>query len=219
MNKELISTAVARRLNEVRERLNRFDPETFGDAGFFLSSAKEVLLAQPDRISSLTPFSAPADWVSADTDCLTSLRVLALHGPKTMPRAPHPSADEFLNQLKIKTAAREPLFGLLTERYAWPLNFSFRAEDDIREYLLMRLMTHCRARIEKNSPAAVNTDDLLLKLNLISVHASSTTDLRFLDALNYYYELLPVNWHPESQHAWLLISWFALYARALNSRV
>lgn len=219
MNKERISTAVARRLGEVRERVNGFDPETFGDAGFFLTSVKELLLAQPDRISSLTPFSPPTEWVSADTDCLTSLRVLSLHGTKTMPRAPHPSPDDFLNQLKIKTAAHEPLFDLLAERYAWPLNFSFHAEDDIREYLLMRLMTADRARIENNSASAVNTDDLLLKLNLISVQASTATDLRFLDALNYYYELLPVNWHPESQHAWLLISWFALYARALNSRV
>ena len=49
MNKELISTAVARRLNELRERVNRFDPETFGDAGFFLTSVKELLLNHPTR--------------------------------------------------------------------------------------------------------------------------------------------------------------------------
>ena len=219
MNKELISTAVVRRLGEVRERVNQFDPETFGDAGFFLTSVKEVLLAQPDRLSSLTPFSSPAEWAAADTDCLTSLRVLSLHGPKTMPRAPHQSPGEFLNQLKRKTAAGEPLFGLLAERYAWPLNFSFPAENDVREYLLMRLMTADRARIENDSAGAVNTEDLLLKLNLISVHAATATDLRFLDALNYYYELLATTEFPESQHAWLLISWFALYARALNSRV
>jgi hypothetical protein len=217
MNKELISTAVTRRLSEVRERVNRFDPETFGDAGFFLTSVKEVLLAQPDRVSTLTPFSPPADWVAADTDCLTSLRVLSLHGPKTMSRTAHPPADEFLNQLKVKSAARESAFGLLAARYAWPSNFSFDAEDEVREFLLRRLMTTDRTRIENNSASAVNADDLLLKLNLISVHASTGTDLRFLDALNYYYELLPVTMYPESQHAWLLISWFALYARALNS--
>ena len=219
MKKELISKAVARRLGEVRERVNRFDPEDFGDAGFFLTSVKELLLDHPDRTSQLTPLLPPAEWVSADTDCLTSLRVLALHGPKTMSRALHPSPGEFLNQLKVKTAAREPLFNLLTERYAWPLNFSFPGEDDIREYLLMRLMTVDRARIENNSLGAVNPEELLLKLILISVHASSATDLRFLDALNYYYELLATTEFPESQHAWLLISWFALYARALNSRV
>ena len=135
-----------------------------------------------------------------------------------MPRDPQPPPGEFVSQLKVKTAAREPVFSLLTERYAWPLNFSFPPEDDIREYLLMRLMTADRARIESSSADAVNTD-LLLKLNLISVHAATATDLRFLDALNYYYELLATTKFPESQHAWLLISWFALYARALNSRV
>jgi hypothetical protein len=219
MNKELISTAVARRLNELRERVNRCDPEMFGDAGFFLTSVKELLFDHPNRASSLTPFTPPTEWVAADTDCLTSLRILSLHGTKTMPRAPHPSPDDFLHQLKANTAAHEPLFASLAERYAWPLNFSFPAEDDIREFLLMRLMTADRARLETNSSGVVNTDDLLLKLNLISVHASSATDLRFLDALNYYYELLPVTLFPESQHEWLLISWFALYARALNSRV
>ena len=219
MNKELISKAVARRLNELRERVNRFDPETFGDAGFFLTSVKELLLDYPHRASGLTPFSAPAEWVAADTDCLTSLRVLSLHGTKTMPHAAHPSPDEFVDELKVKSAARAPLFSLLTERYAWPLNFSFKADDEVREYLLMRLMTADRARIENNSASGVNTDDLLLKLNLISIHAATATDLRFLDALNYYYELLPVNWHSESPQGWLLISWFALYARALNSRV
>lgn len=219
MNKELISKAVARRLGEVRERVNRFDPEAFGDAGFFLTSVKELLLDHPNRVSSLTPFSPPAEWVAADTVCLTSLRVLSLHGPKTMPGASHPPPGEFLTQLKVKTAAREPLFSLLTDRYAWPLNFSFPPEDDIREYLLMRLMTADRARIENNSMDVVNSEDLLLKLNLISVHAATATDLRFLDALNYYYELLATKEFPESQHAWLLISWFALYARALNSRV
>ena len=217
MNKELISTAVAGRLDELRERVNLFDPETFGDAGFFLTSVKELLLDHPNRASSLTPFSPPAEWVAADTDCLTSLRVLALHGPKTMPRAQHPSPDNLWDKLRVGTGAPEAAFDLLAERYTWPLNFSFPAEDDIREYVLMRLMTADRARIENNSAGAVNADDLLLKLNLISVHAATATDLRFLDALNYYYELLPVNWHPESQHGWLLISWYALYARALNS--
>jgi hypothetical protein len=77
-------------------------------------------------------------------------------------------------------------------------------------------MTADRTRLEKDSSRAVDAD-LLLKLNLISVHASTTSDLRFLDALNYYYELLPATLYPESQHPWLLVSWFALYARALNS--
>lgn len=217
MNKELISTAAAQRLIEVRDRVHRMDPLTFGDMSSFVTSSKEILLDQPDRISQLTRFSTPEEWGLADTDCLTSLRELALRGPGTLSGAPRPADDEFLRQLKTKTAARDSVFGLLTERYAWPLNFSLTAEEEIREYLLMRLMTADRTRIENESAAAVNADELLMKLNLISVHACTGTDLRFLDALNYYYELLPATPYPESQHAWLLVSWFALYARALNS--
>jgi hypothetical protein len=140
-----------------------------------------------------------------------------LHGPQAKSAAPHPPVEEFLKQLKAKTSDRERLFASLTDRYAWPLNFSFAAESQIREYLLMRLMTTDRARIEKHSSARNDADDLLLKLNLVSVQACATTDLRFLDALNYYYELLPANWHPESESGWLMVSWLALYARALTA--
>ena len=217
MNEQLISQAVARRLAEVRDRASRLDSHAFGEMSGFVTSVKEVLGAEPHGISKLTRFSKPESWTSADTDCLTALKVISLEDPKGLQSEPHPGHHEFFDQLKMKSAAREPVFGMLAERYAWPLNFSLDAEDEVREYVLMRLMTTCRTRIEDESVAAVNTDDLLLKLNLIGVHASVTTDLRFLDALNYYYELLPATMFPESQHAWLRVSWYALYARALNS--
>ena len=62
---------------------------------------------------------------------------------------------------------------------------------------------------------AVESSDLWLKLNLVAVYALRVPDLRFLDALNYYYELLPMTWQPQTQHDWLHISYLALYARAL----
>ena len=205
-------------MNEVRERVNGLDPDRFGEGGFFLTSVKEVLRDHAgDAPSRLSAFSQNQNWAASDTDCLTSLRVLSLHGQKTMPSAPHPPTEQFLKQLKANITARQTVFDLLADRYAWPLNFSFHGEDEVRETLLMRLMTTDRTRIETNSVAAVHTDDLLLKLNLIAVHACATTDLRFLDALNYYYELLPATLYPESQNAWLLVSFFALYARALSS--
>jgi len=78
---------------------------------------------------------------------------------------------------------------------------------------------------------AVNSNDLLLKLNLTAIqaliappivaaqidNASLTIDLRFLDALNYYHELIPANWRPHAQHHWLLVSYLALYTRALTA--
>ena len=59
----------------------------------------------------------------------------------------------------------------------------------------------------------------LVPVITIIVHASFTTDLRFLDALNYYYELLPSNWHPMSKHNWLLASYWSFFARALTVHV
>ena len=72
-----------------------------------------------------------------------------------------------------------------------------------------------RARIERKRLAELHADDLLLRLNLIAIAASFTDDLRYLDALNYYYELLPASWCPESPHNWLRLSSLTFYARAL----
>jgi len=63
---------------------------------------------------------------------------------------------------------------------------------------------------------ALDVDDLLLKLNLIAINASVSPDLRYLDALNYYYELLPAGWYPESPQNWLRVSFLTFYARALE---
>ncbi len=218
MNKELIAAAVARRLSEVSERVNHLDPERFGDGGFHLSSIKEVLRGAPSELKAkLPPFLPIKQWAAADTDCLTALRVLSLHGPQAKPAAPHPPTDEFLKELKAKISARGKLFAALADRYSWPLNLSLTTESEAREYVLLRLMTSFRRQVEEAFPSADDADDLLLQLNLIAVHACATTDLRFLDALNYYYELLPANWHPESENGWLIGSCLALYARALTA--
>ena len=217
MNRELISQACTHRLNEVRERVMALDSGRFGEGGFFVTSVREVLRDTPEAKSRLQSFSAPSQWSAAGTDCLTSLRVLALHGADANSVEPYPAPEKFLDQLQAKIGGRATLFDLLADRYAWPLNFSFADEDSIREFLLMRLMVADRRRIENASAAAVDADELMLKLNLLAVHSCTTSDLRFLDALNYYYELLPATLFPESQNAWLMVSWLALYARALNS--
>jgi len=217
MNKDLISKAAGRRLNEVRERLIKLDPQRFGEAGPFVASVKETLgEARAAGAPVRHALSESRDWAEAATDCLTSLRMLSLHSDQGTQPAPYQPAGEFFNRLQAKIVARQNVFELLAERYRWPLNFSFPAEGEVRETVLMRLLTADRVRVEKASIDALNADDLLLKLNLVAVHACATTDLRFLDALNYYYELLPATPYSESQHPWLLVSWFALYVRALS---
>ena len=218
MNRELISQAAGRRLAEVRERVAQLDPQRFGEMGAFVSSVKESLRDDDaDHLKLKLVSPAVSNWVNAVTDFSTTLRLLSTGKEVITRRAVQPPLEPFLKKLKANVVAREPTFDLLATRYACPLNFSFPPEDEVREYVLLRLMSSDRAKIEAGSAAAVNADDLLLKLNFVALHAAATDDLRFLDALNYYYELLPATWHPNAKNEWHLVSYLALYARALIS--
>lgn len=220
MNNQIIAAASASRLNELRERVQRLDPQRFGEGGFYLSSVKEILRGEPANLKvKLPPLTPNSEWAAADTDCLTALRVLSLHGQAAVRSVTHPSIEQFLQELKTRTNGREPLFPLLIDRYSWPLNFALEAESEIREHVLMLLMTRFRAAIEKSSVKAIDADELLLQLTLIAIHACTTTDLRFIDALNYYFELLPPAWQPDAQRAWLLAAYLAFYARGLVVRI
>ena len=217
MNKELISQAVAHRLGEVCTRAGQLQPDRFGEMGEFVSAVRGMLLNF--RAAERKSFGSPAvgeHWLDADGDCLDSLRKFSLGEAWQTRPAPQPPIEDFLQDLKQTAKHREPLFKFLVERYAYAPNFSFPAEDDVREYVLMRLMVADRARIEDASIANIDGNDLLLKLNLVAIHAAATTDLRFLDALNYYYELLPATWFPDAENGWLVASYLALYARALT---
>ena len=159
----------------------------------------------------------PETWLNSQQSCLLSLQALALDesielsaGVPEMPR------DEFYEILILAARNPEQRFVLLTTEYSFPLNFLHPSEEKIREHVLERLMVQDRAVIERKSFGAVESDDLFLRLNLIAIQAAISTDLRFIDALNYYYELLPSSWYPASQHPWLLNSFLALYAKALT---
>lgn len=221
MRRDLISNALKKRFRKLCGRISTFAPERFGEMSPFVSQILEQLQnSTPDYFKEyLSAVSVPDGWMEAGDDCLSSLRRLSLGKPLQLrPAQPQPLAP-FIK--KLSAAARDPehCFQLLTQRYSCPLNFVLPAEDESREHVLTRLMVQDRARIEKNSLEAINGDDLLLRLNLTALHASLVPDLRFLDALNYYYELMPANWQPRAQHDWLLASYFAFYARALTAWV
>ena len=90
-------------------------------------------------------------------------------------------------------------------------------EETVREHVLERLMVQDRARIEQRSVKSVDSNDVLLRLNLIAIYAARSHDLRFIDALNYYYEMVPPNWRAEGHNNWLQVSYLSLYAQALIS--
>ena len=78
-------------------------------------------------------------------------------------------------------------------------------------------MVQDRARLERQQVPSVD-DDLLSRLNVIAIEASRNRDLRFIDALNYYYELLSNVTPPDSEDSRLLfVSFLEFYAQALDT--
>ena len=161
-------------------------------------------------------WSAPETWFESRGDSLRAIRALAADEPVECIETAPPDEPRFFDDLMASIRDPQRRFELLTTRYLHPLNIAARTEHRTREHLLERLMVADRARIEQHSLELLNPDDLLLRLNLIAIYASFTTDLRYLDALNYYYELLPSDW---SANNWLRMSFLNFYLRALATHI
>lgn len=214
---ELLSNALRERLRELRAAVCQLVAADFGPMRTFVSEVQEQLArAAADGVPNR--LQEPTCWLESDSDCLSSLRKLALGESMQVQAGEQPQTNLF-RELRAKLNESDQWFQLLAQRYSCPLNFALPAEKLTREFVLERLMVQDRGRAEKNFIAVKGTDDLFLRLNLIAIHACLTSDLRFLDALNYYYELIPSTWRPHAQHDWLLVTYFALYARALTARM
>ncbi|HUQ33765.1 MAG TPA: hypothetical protein VM095_16710 [Pyrinomonadaceae bacterium] len=162
----------------------------------------------------------PDEWSEPGQDYPTTFRpyvfAIALGPLPPLHAVEHPPIESAVELLNAPGFDSEQRVRLLMYRYSCPLNFTLPEEAEVRELLLRRLMTRDRSLVEKGATQAVNADELLLMLNLVAVHALREPDLRFLDALNYYYELLPVRWYENAhEQGVLLASYFALYAHAL----
>ena len=209
---ELISQALQKRYIEVCTNARTLDPTAFGDQKDLVAGVRQQLV-DGRRFPRWEP---PAAWLSCRLDCLSALRSLAagdhVEGTSSGPTV----GADFLQRLQAASRDPRQRFELLIAQYRYPLNFVASTERFVQEHILERLMVADRAHIERQSPNAVNVDDLLLKLNLLAINASFSDDLRFLDALNYYYELLPSNWYPNSKNNWLIVSFWSFYARALT---
>ncbi len=164
----------------------------------------------------LSKWSAPLAWFESKGDSLTAIRALAADEPVEFVETSPPDEQDFFNDLQASIRDPQRRFELLTMRYLHPLNVTVSTERRVREHLLERLMVADRARIERHSLHLLNANDLLLRLNLIAIYASFTTDLRYLDALNYYYELLPFDWSPNNS---LRLSFLNFYLRALATHI
>ncbi|HEX8847654.1 MAG TPA: hypothetical protein VF791_23635 [Pyrinomonadaceae bacterium] len=217
--RELISQALKERFGELcRKRIISLAPEKFGEQAAYVSLLRERLLkATPAEIKedSKAALHVPDHWTETGAGCLPSLRALSLCQRLELRPAHLPPPVPFVKLLKESGPTPSRRFQLLAERYSCPLNIALDVEEEVREYVLNSLMVRDRARVEKGGVAPPMADELLLKLSLMSVAAALLPDLRFLDALNYYYELLPAEWLPSGQSGWLLVCYYGLYARAL----
>ena len=207
-------------------RLASLAPEQFGQRRSFVAQLREqsagaAVNAHPssDRSSAFSRRNAPGVWAVSEAGCLESLRAFCLGQDLCRGAAESPPIAPFLEALAAHRGQPALLFRFLVERYECPLNIAADAEQEIRERLLLRLMTSDRVRLEKNTPEGDESDELLLKLNLVAIYAARADDLRYLDALNYYYEVLPAEWIPSGREPWLLPAYLGLYARALAAWV
>ena len=194
---QIIVNALRQRYGEVCKTASGLDPNAFGEGHHF------------------SRWPAPETWFESKRDSLTVIRALAADEDVEYVEAAPPDERNFIDDLQARIREPQQRFELLTKRYLHPLNIAAPSEHRVREHLLERLMVWDRSRIEQHSLHLLDAGDLLLRLNLIAIYASFTTDLRYLDALNYYYELLPSSWQPESPHNWLRVSFLNFYLRAL----
>jgi len=164
----------------------------------------------------LSKWTTPVAWFESRSDSLTAIRALAADEPVEFVETAPPDEPSFFNDLQASIRDPQRRFESLTMRYLHPLNVAASSEHRVREHLLERLMVADRSRIEQHSLHLLNANDLLLRLNLIAIYASFTTDLRYLDALNYYYELLPSDWSPNNS---LRLSFLNFYLRALATHI
>ncbi|HEX8749160.1 MAG TPA: hypothetical protein VF717_18430 [Pyrinomonadaceae bacterium] len=214
---ELIRSALHERLGQLlAERVASLRPTDFGAHAPFVSELQSRMasLRLEPTVARLQPM--PGGWTEWEGDCAGALRKLALGEALTTGLSDARPAGPFLASLnEVRRKPRER-FRLLTERYACPLNITLDGEREVREHLLERLMVQDRAQVEGGRLESLAVDDVLLKLSLIGIYAAQADDLRYLDALGYYYELYERLKLTEAE-PWLLASYLGLYAHALHS--
>jgi hypothetical protein len=180
----ILREALLRRRAELRKSWKHFISREGLESLGSLAPDVEAFLSGQGPAHDWRPV-ATFKWINSDASFLDCLRAIALVGnveyrPSDMnpPRLSLPHLNKLSNDERLKT---------LCGRYRCPLNIGTASEFDLAEELLRQLMVPDRAKLVAGEEFDV--DMVLLKLNLVGIRAMITRDLRFLDALNYFYEL------------------------------
>jgi hypothetical protein len=206
----ILHLGLLERRAELRKDWQRFlTPECLKQLGP-VSAKVSSLLSGPDAFHDWCRPRVPrwADCQASLSECLLSIGVGETIGHR--PSATEATALSCANFRRLPTQARVQA---LSVRYRCPLNIGVRSEADIAEELLRQLMVRDRTRLE--AEVEFDADDLLLKLNLVGLCAGMKRDLRFLDALNYYYELPHRSLARLRGNPQWLAAWLCIYAQLL----
>jgi len=177
-----------------------------------LAKGIESFLSGQDAIRDWR-FAATFTWVDCDASFLDSLCMIALGG--RLEHRPSDRGPAPLSALELNKLSRNDRINALCARYRCPLSMGVESESDVAEELLRQLMVPDRAKLEAGEEFDV--DLVLLKLNLVGIRAMITRDLRFLDALNYFYELPRRSLARMRTNPRFLVFWLCIYAQLLST--
>jgi hypothetical protein len=208
---EILRRALLRRRGELRKSWKRFiSAECLESLGSLAPEVASFLSGQDSihdwrRVSSLT-------WMNCDEKFLDSLRLIAL--AEKIEYQPLDSSPAPLSPVNLNKLSSNERLQALCARYRCPLNIGTASEFDVAEELLRQLMVPDRAKIEAG--AEFDVDMVLLKLNLVGIRAMITRDLRFLDALNCFYEFAQRSVVRIRANPRFLAFWLCIYAQLLD---
>jgi hypothetical protein len=156
-------------------------------------------------------FAGTFRWMNCGASFTDNLRAIAL--AHNLEHRPSDAGRDRLCLAKFNKLSRIERMELLYDRYRCPLNIGLSSESDVAEELLRQLMVPDRAKLEAGTE--FDAEMVLLKLNLVGLRAMITRDLRYLDALNYFYELPRRSLMRMRSHPRLLSFWLCIYAQLL----
>jgi hypothetical protein len=204
--------ALLRRRAELRKSWRHFiSSECLESLGSLAKEVESVLSGQ-DTFRDWR-FAAAFTWMNCNASFIDCLGAIAL-GRDIGHRSSN-TGPVGLSLVSFNKLASNQRSEILCDRYRCPLNIGLHAESDIAEELLRQLMVPDRAKLEAG--AEFDVDMVMLKVNLVGVRAMITRDLRYLDALNYFYELPRRSLTRMRANPRFLASWLCIYAQLLST--
>src|SRR5712664_906674 len=209
---EILRGALLRRRAELQKSWKHFISTEGLESLGSLAPEVESFLSGQGSIHDWRP-AATFTWINCDASFSDCPRAIALVGK--IEYRPSDTNPARLSPLDLNKLSSDERLKTLCARYRCPLNIGAASESGAAEELLRQLMVPDRAKLEAGEE--FDADFVLLKLNLVGIRAMITRDLRFLDALNYFYELPRRSLARMRTSPRFLVFWLCIYAQLLSA--